>query len=102
VAMSPIGPQICENPNLQQAFNQFHHKCPPLVSYRVPAAVLLYTRSAPRTFPRLQMQLPHYCCHTLTQSTSVCSSSGVDAFVPEIQPPLHMLISTKSSWLNES
>jgi hypothetical protein len=21
----PVGPQICENPNLQQAFNQFHH-----------------------------------------------------------------------------
>ena len=23
--MVPVGPQICENPNLQQAFNQFHH-----------------------------------------------------------------------------
>jgi hypothetical protein len=21
----PVGPQICENPNLQQAFNEFHH-----------------------------------------------------------------------------
>jgi hypothetical protein len=23
--MVPVGPQICENPNLQQAFNEFHH-----------------------------------------------------------------------------
>jgi hypothetical protein len=23
--MKPVGPQICENANLQQAFNQFHH-----------------------------------------------------------------------------
>jgi hypothetical protein len=23
--MTPIGPQICRNPNLQQAFNEFHH-----------------------------------------------------------------------------
>jgi hypothetical protein len=21
----PVGPQICDNPNLQKAFNQFHH-----------------------------------------------------------------------------
>jgi hypothetical protein len=21
----PVGPQICQNPNLQQAFNEFHH-----------------------------------------------------------------------------
>lgn len=24
-ARVPVGPQICENANLQQAFNQFHH-----------------------------------------------------------------------------
>jgi hypothetical protein len=23
--MVPVGPQICKNPNLQQAFNEFHH-----------------------------------------------------------------------------
>jgi len=23
--MNPVGPQICEHPNLQQAFNEFHH-----------------------------------------------------------------------------
>ena len=23
--MTPVGPQICEHPELQQAFNQFHH-----------------------------------------------------------------------------
>jgi hypothetical protein len=23
--MVPVGPQICNNPNLQQAFNEFHH-----------------------------------------------------------------------------
>jgi hypothetical protein len=49
-----------------------------------------------------QGRQPHYCCHTLTQSTSVWSSSGVVESGSGFQPPIHMFKSKNMSWLNES
>ena len=39
---------------------------------------------------------------TWTQSTSVFSSSGVEAFVPEVQPPIHICRIMNSSWSVEA
>lgn len=46
--MVAVGPQICTNPNLQQAFNQFHHN---VHHSFIPAVGVIHTLG-PRTVPR--------------------------------------------------
>jgi hypothetical protein len=64
----PAGPQICENPNLQQAFNQFHHN---VHDSFIPGVGVIHTLgaqdgsrgcptvSAPRSSPCEVVRLPN-------------------------------------------